>query len=181
MNVAHLVGDEPFIYTYADDLFVSQPNAFQQMIELYNEFGSSILPCIRIEDDRDYSRYGVVSGDNVREDVLKINNIIEKPGKDNAPSNFASVAGYLLTPDVFDYLDKGRDELPEGKEFYLTDSIIKPMLTDGKAFYACEIKDSVRYDTGNKLDYLKAVVDFALMRDDIKDEFKQFLKQKSNE
>ena len=55
------------------------------------------------------------------------------------------------------------------------------MLTDGKAFYACEIKDSVRYDTGNKLDYLKAVVDFALMRDDIKDEFKQFLKQKSNE
>ena len=127
MNVAHLVGDEPFIYTYADDLFVSQPNAFQQMIKLYNEFGSSILPCIRIEDDRDYSRYGVVSGDNVREDVLKINNIIEKPGKDNAPSNFASVAGYLLTPDVFDYLDKGRDELPEGKEFYLTDSIIKPM------------------------------------------------------
>ncbi|MEI7522009.1 MAG: UTP--glucose-1-phosphate uridylyltransferase [Candidatus Saccharibacteria bacterium] len=181
MNVAHLVGDEPFIYTYADDLFVSQPNAFQQMIELYNEFGSSILPCIRIEDDRDYGRYGVVSGDNVREDVLKINNIIEKPGKDNAPSNFASVAGYLLTPDVFDYLDKGRDELPEGKEFYLTDDIIKPMLTDGKAFYACEIKDSVRYDTGNKLDYLKAVVDFALMRDDIKDEFRQFLKQKSNE
>jgi UTP--glucose-1-phosphate uridylyltransferase len=177
MNVAHLVGDEPFIYTFADDLFVSRPNSFQQMIKLYEEFGASILPCIRIEDDRDFDRYGVVAGESVRADVLKMTDVVEKPGRNNAPSNFASVAGYLLTPDVFDYLEKGKDELSDDKEFYLTDSIIKPMLNDGKSFFACEIRDSVRFDTGNKLDYLKAVVSFALDHDDIKDEFRDYLRK----
>ena len=181
MNVAHLVGDEPFIYTFADDLFVARPNSFQQIIDLYEEFGSSILPCIKIDQDQDFQRYGVIAGDNVRDGVIRMNNIIEKPGRDNAPSDLASVAGYLLTPDVFDYLDQARNDLPEGKEFYLTDNVIKPMINAGKEFYGCLIQNSVRYDTGNKLDYLKAVVDFALMRDDIKDEFKQFLSQKIND
>lgn len=177
MNVAHLIGDQPFIYTYADDLFVSDPNPFQQMIELYEEFGGGILPCIRIEEDKDYKRYGVVAGQQVRDGVIKMDSVVEKPGRENAPSNLASVAGYLLPPTVFNYLEKGIADLAPGKEFYLTDSILMPMLSDGQPFYGCEIKNSRRYDTGNKLDYLKTVVDFALRRKDVGEDFKAYLKQ----
>lgn len=177
MNVAHLIGDEPFIYTFADDLFVAEPNSFQQMIALYEEFGAGVLPCIRIDNDRDFDRYGIVAGEVIRDGVLKMTDVFEKPGRQNAPSNLACVAGYLLTPDVFDSLSQGRSDLEEGKEFYLTDSVIKPMLAEGKSFYACEIKNGTRYDTGDKLDYLKAVVNFALANHEIKEEFRSYLEE----
>ena len=177
MNVAHLIGDEPFIYTYADDLMVAKPNAFKQMISLHEELGGSIFPCIKLENDEDYDKYGVVGGDVLRADVLKMNTIIEKPGKDNAPSAFASVGGSLLTPDVFAYLESARQDLAPGQEFYLTDCVIKPMLQDNKPFFACEIQNSKRYDTGNKLAYLKTVVDFALKHDDVKDDFAAYLRE----
>lgn len=176
LNAAHLIGDEPFIYAYADDLTVATPNAFQQMISLYEELGGGILPCIRIENDADYSRYGILKGDQLRDDVLKMTGIIEKPGRERAPSNFASVGGFLFTPEVLNYLEKGLAELPEGKEFYVTDSVIEPMLRDGHAFYGCEIQNGTRYDTGDKLEYLKTVVDFALARDDISADFEAFLR-----
>jgi UTP--glucose-1-phosphate uridylyltransferase len=178
LNTAHLISNEPFIYAYADDLTVATPNAFQQMITLYEELGGGILPSIKITNDKDYSRYGVLGGEQVRDDVIKISSIIEKPGKDSAPSDFASVGGYLFTPEIFDYLEKGLRELPEGKEFYVTDSIIEPMLQDGKEFYGCIIQNSQRYDTGDKLEYIKTVIDFALQRDDIKDDVLEFLKTK---
>lgn len=178
MNAAHLIGDEPFIYAYADDLTVATPNAFQQMIALYDELGGGILPCIRIENDADYSRYGILQGDQLRDDVLKMTGIIEKPGRERAPSNFASVGGFLFTPAVLEYLEKGLAELPAGKEFYVTDSVIEPMLRDGHAFYGCEIQNSQRYDTGDKLEYLKTVVDFALKREDMQGEFEQFLRSR---
>jgi UTP--glucose-1-phosphate uridylyltransferase len=178
LNVAHLIGDEPFIYSFADDLTVAEPNGFSQMIELYKEFDGSILPCIRISSDEEYGRYGIVGGEQKREDVLKIDTIIEKPGRAAAPSNFASVGGYLLTPDVFKYLEHGCKSLKPGEEFVLTDKVIEPMLADGKSFYGCEIKNGTRYDTGTKLEYLKAVVDFALQREDMGEAFRAYLREK---
>lgn len=176
LNVRHLIGDEPFIYVFADDLIVAEPNCYSQMITLHEELGGGILPCIRLTNDDQYERYGVVGGQVQRDDVLKIDHIIEKPGKANAPSDFGSVGGYLLPPDIFEYLERGLDNLEDQQEFYLTDSVIEPMIRDGKAFYGCEIKNSVRYDTGNKLDYLKTVVDFALQHRDVKEEFIAYLK-----
>ncbi|HXR49732.1 MAG TPA: sugar phosphate nucleotidyltransferase [Verrucomicrobiae bacterium] len=178
MNVAHLIGSEPFIYAFADDLTVAKPNAFQQMIDLYTETGSSILHCIQATDDKDYDRYGFVGGDQVREGVLKIDSIVEKPGKAAAPSNFASVGSHLLTPEVFNYLEAGKHNLKSGQEFYLTDAVLQPMLADGKVFYGAEIKNSARYDTGNPLDYLKTVMDFALERPDIGPELADYLRKK---
>jgi UTP--glucose-1-phosphate uridylyltransferase len=178
MNAAHLIGDEPFIYAFADDLTVATPNAFQQMIALYEELGSSILPCIRIGDDRDYDRYGVLGGKEVRPDVLKMTSIIEKPGKAKAPSDFAAVGGYLFTPDIFNYLEQGLQDLPEGKEFYVTDSIIEPMLRDGHDFYGYVVQNAQRYDTGDKLEYLKTVVDFALQHKELGPEFQAYLRAK---
>lgn len=178
MNASHLIGDEPFIYAFADDLTVAKPNAFQQMISLYQEFNAGILPCIRIEQDVDFERYGVVGGEDVRDGVIKMSSIIEKPGRGAAPSNMAAVGGYLLTPEVFGYLEDGMKNLPEGQEFYLTDSIIEPMLADGKSYYGCEIKNSQRYDTGDKLEYLKTVVDFGLNHPELGKDLEAYLRAK---
>ena len=178
MNAASLIDDEPFIYAFADDLTFAAPNAFSQMIQLYNDLHGSILPCIRINDDEDYRRYGIIGGKPVREGIMRVDDIIEKPEPHKAPSNFASVGGYLFTPDVFNYLEQGRVALKPGQEFYVTDSVIKPMLADGKPFYGCEIKNSVRYDTGDKLGYLKAVFDIALERDDVGEGLREYLQNK---
>jgi len=178
MNAAHLIGNEPFIYAFADDLTVATPNAFQQMITLYEELGGSILPCLKITDDREYDRYGVLAGTEVKPDVLKMSNIVEKPGKAKAPSHFASVGGYLFTPEIFNYLEQGLKDLPEDTEFYVTDSIIEPMLQDGHEFYGAIIQNSQRYDTGDKLEYLKTVVDFGLNHDELGPELREYLHTK---
>jgi UTP--glucose-1-phosphate uridylyltransferase len=178
MNAAHLIGDEPFIYAFADDLTVATPNAFQQMISLYEEFQSGILPCIKVTEDIDFDRYGIIAGEQVRGDVIRMTGAIEKPGRAKAPSNFASVGGYLFTSEVFDYLEQGLRDLPEGKEFYVTDSIIEPMLKDGKSFYGCEIQNSQRYDTGDKLEYLKTVIDFGLKHEELGKDLEAYLRSK---
>ncbi len=175
VNVHHLIGNEPFIYVFADDLIVANPNCYKQMIDLYEETGGAILPCIRLTSDAQYDRYGVLGGELISTDVLKMDTIMEKPGRAHAPTDFGSVGGYLLTADVFDYLEHGQSKLGPDQEFYLTDNVIQPMLDDGKLFFGCKVKNSVRYDTGNKLDYLKTVVDFALKHEDIRDEFREYL------
>jgi UTP--glucose-1-phosphate uridylyltransferase len=176
INVEHLIGDEPFIYTYADDLITAKPNRFKQTIDLYNELQGAILPCIRAETDADFERYGILSGKEIKTGVIKVNNIVEKPGRKAAPSDFASVGGYILPPTVFKYAKAGLKHLKEDQEFYLSTFALEPMIKAGEPVYACLIKDSKYYDTGNKLEYLKTVVDFALMHDDLKDEFKRHLK-----
>lgn len=178
MNVASLIDNEPFIYAFADDLTVAEPNSFRQQIELYHELKGGILPCIRIDSDDEYRRYGIVGGQQLREGVLKVEEIVEKPEPASAPSNFASVGGYLFGPEIFGYLERGRASLKEGEEFYVTEKVIRPMLEDGHAFYGCEITHSRRFDTGNKLDYLKAVFDFALQRDDVGDELAAYLRNR---
>jgi UTP--glucose-1-phosphate uridylyltransferase len=179
LSSAHLIGDEPFFYIYADDLTVATPSQFQQMITLYEELNGAILPCIRATKDVDFDRYGILGGTLVRDDVLKMDSIIEKPGREKAPSDFASVGGYLLTPEILNYVEAGLRSLPEGTEFYMTDSVIEPMLKDGKDnLYGCLIQNSQRYDTGDKLEYLKTVVDFALQRKDLGDDFREYLRTK---
>lgn len=178
MNAAHLVGDEPFIYCFADDLNVATPNGFKQMIDMYHELGGSILPCLRVSTDKEFNRYGMLAGEPIRDDVLKMSGIIEKPGRANAPSDFANVGGCLLTPAVFAYLDRGLKDLQEGTEFYLSDSVLRPMAEAGESLFGYVLKNSVRYDTGDKLDYLKSVVDFALKRDDIGEDFRKYLREK---
>lgn len=176
MNVAHLIGDEPFIYTFADDLVPSSPNRFKQMIDLYNELGGPILPCIKVEDDEGYSRYGILAGEEISSGVIKMSGLIEKPGKESAPSDMASVGGYLLTPDVFEYIDKAAATLEPDKEFYLTTFALEPMIEDGKPLYGCALENSKYYDTGNKLEYLKTIVEFARKHPDLGAEFNAYLK-----
>lgn len=178
VNAAHLIGDEPFIYAFADDLIEAEPNRFKQMIDLYNRLHGGILPCIELTKDAEFERYGVVDGQSVGDGIIKMSQIVEKPGRAKAPSNLASVGGYLLTSDVFDYLEKAQAEYDGKKEFYLTTYVIEPMIEAGLDFYGCRLNGAKYHDTGNKLEYLKTVVDFALKRDDIKDEFCEYIKKR---
>lgn len=175
-NAAHLIGDEPFIYTYADDLIVSRPNPFKQMIDLYYELDATIMPCISTSDPRDYDRYGFVYGNKIKDGLVEISKIIEKPGITDSPSNLASVVGYLFSPIVFKYINKALKNIPKEKEFYATEFILEPMIEDKVPIYGYEIANSKRYDTGNVVDYLKTVFDFALARDDIGPELREYFK-----
>lgn len=178
LNAAHLVGHEPFIFTYADDFIEATPSRFSQMIDKFNTHGGPVLPCITVSQDEDFKRYGFVEGEKIADGVLKLRQIVEKPGKDKAPSNLASVGSYLLTPDIFQYLEEARKTLPAGEEFYLTTYGIQAMINDGKSLYACEIQNGTFHDAGNPLEYLKTVFDFALKRDDVGPELAEYLRKK---
>lgn len=176
LNVRQIVGDEPFLYTWSDDFIKAQPKSrFQQLLEVYNEFGCSVLASIKAKKEEDYERYGFAGGKQIREGLIDVDKIIEKPGKQSAPSDLATVSGFILTPDIFDYLEKAQENLGEGDELYYNDAL-KLMLGDGKRVLAYEIKDGKYYDTGNKLEYMKTVVEFGLEHPDINGEFKAFLK-----
>jgi UTP--glucose-1-phosphate uridylyltransferase len=174
MNAEYLIGDEPFIYTFADDFIVAEPSRFSQMIDIYNKTGSSILTCIPVQNDDDYDRYGIVAGTEIEPGMLKMSTIIEKPGKQKAPSNLASVSGYLLTPDIYKYLHLAKEQRDTEKEFYIQPAM-QMLIEDGGEILAYEVKNGRYYDTGNKLEYMKTVVDFALKHDDIKEAFSEYL------
>ena len=142
LNAEHLIGDEPFIYTFADDVIMANPNRFKQMIDLYDRLQGNILPCIPLTNDAEFSRYGVIAGEELESNIMKMKELVEKPGKDDAPSNFGSVGGYLLAPEVFDYVRSGLDGLEEDKEFYLTTYVLEPMIRDGFSMYGCLLNES---------------------------------------
>lgn len=175
LNVREIIGNEPFIYTWSDDFIKAEPKSrFQQMIELYEEYGCSILASVRATKDEDYDRYGFAGGKELRNGLIDVSSIIEKPGKANAPSDLANVSGFLLTPDIFEYLDQAKANLREGEELYYNDAL-KLMLEDKKRVLAYEIKNGKYYDTGNRLEYLKTVVEFALNHKDLKEDFRKYL------
>ena len=175
INVRHLIGDEPFIYTWSDDFIVANPSRFKQMLAIYEKYGSSVMGAVRAKSDADYDRYGFAGGKELEDGVIDVDKLIEKPGKENAPSDLATVSGFIFTPDIFDYLDKRMEDLREGEEFYYNDAL-KLMLEDNKKILAAEIKGGKFYDTGNKLEYMKTLVDFALKHPSIKDDFREHLK-----
>lgn len=175
LNAEHLIGDEPFIYAFADDFIDASPSRFKQMIDLHQTTGSSVLSCIRVEKDFDYDRYGIVAGEETETGLIKMSTIVEKPGKAAAPSNLASVSGYLLTPDIFEYLKKSQSQVPEGQEFMIQPAM-RAMIDDGHEMLALEIKNGKFYDTGNKLDYLKTVIDFGLKNDKMRDDLMAHLR-----
>jgi UTP--glucose-1-phosphate uridylyltransferase len=176
LNVRHLIGDEPFIYAFSDDFIVAKPvSRFRQMVNLYNEFHCSILSSIRASRDEDYDRYGFSSGKELRNGLIDVDEIVEKPGKENAPSDLANVSSTLLTPDIFNYLSHAQQSLSEGEELYYNDAL-KLMLDDKKRILATEIKNGKYYDTGNKLEYMKTVVELALEHKDVNGAFRDFLK-----
>ena len=159
---SHLIRhDEPVIYTFADDFIAASPSRFRQMIEASQQLDGAILSCKKITDDSEFDRYGVINGQQVKDGVIKMTNIVEKPGKTNAPSDLASVSSYLLPGEIFGYLEKAKEKFDNHGEFTIQ-PIMQEMIDDGFDFYGVEITNGTYYDTGDKLEYLKTVIDFGL-------------------
>lgn len=177
LNVRSIVGDEPFIYTWSDEFIMSDTskNVYQQAMEAYEKYECSILSCIRADRDEDYGRYGYAGGTEIEPGVIDCNVLIEKPGsRDKAPSALATNTCYTFTPDIFQYLEKAMENMTGG-ELYWNDAA-KLMMKDGKRFIAAEVKGAKYYDTGNKFEYLKTVVEFALKHEELNGEFRKYLK-----
>jgi len=169
------VGNEPFAVLLGDDIMVSDTPAIKQLIDVFDKYRCTVLGVQEVPKE-DVSKYGIVGGKEVEEGVFKVDTLVEKPSIEEAPSNFAITGRYILTPGIFEALKK----TPPGKggEIQLTDGIEK--LGMKEALYA-KIMEGKRYDTGNKLGFLIATVDFALMRDELRDAFLKYLKEKLKE
>jgi len=167
------IGDEPFVVIWGDEFIWAEPPRLKQMIDVYNRYGGIVISGVRIPNKNDVSRYGIADIEPVGNKVFKIKNIVEKPEPDKAPSNLATHGAYILPPETF----KAIKSLKPGKgnEVWLVDAI-NFLRDQGTPLYACEIQNGKYYDTGNKLEYLKTVVDFALKNPELKQSFKEHLK-----
>lgn len=178
LNAAHLIGDEPFIFAFADDFVKASPSRFRQLVDVHEQNGGSVLTCVRAKQDSDYEKYGFVIGEETESGLIEMANIIEKPGSfDNVGSDLASVSGYLFEPILFEYLREDLKTLEEGTEFIMQPAMQR-MAKDGHKIWAHEVKNGKYYDTGNKLEYVKTVIDFALDRQDINAEVLRYIKEK---
>lgn len=178
LNAAHLLGSEPFIYTFADDFVTAKPSRFEQLLTVHAKHGGSVLTCVRRDDDADYKRYGYIDGKEVSDGLVDVATIIEKPGsRDKSPSDLASVSGYVFDPLILKYLQEHLKSYDKTKEFMMQEAM-QTMIQDGHHIYGCEIQDGTYYDTGNPMEYLKTVFDFALEREDIGAELRAHLREK---
>jgi UTP--glucose-1-phosphate uridylyltransferase len=165
-----LVGDEPFAVILGDDVIDAQPPALRQMIEVFREVDGPVLAIERVPEE-DVSAYGIIDAEEVRPGVYRIRDLVEKPTRNEAPSNLAIIGRYILTPDVFPALEATQSD--RTGEIQLTNGL-RRLLKD-RPIYGCQV-DGVRHDTGNKLGFLKAVVYFALRRPDLAHPFAEYLR-----
>jgi UTP--glucose-1-phosphate uridylyltransferase len=166
----NLVGDEPFAVILADDVIDAVPPALAQMIAVFNEVQGPVLAVERVPKS-DVSSYGIIDADEIRPGVYRIKDLVEKPPLAEAPSDLAIIGRYILTPDIFPCLEATASD--RTGEIQLTNGL-RRLLKD-RPLYACKI-DGSRHDTGNKLGFLKAVVHFALRRQDLSGPFLDYLR-----
>lgn len=175
LNVKDIIGKEPFIYTWGDDMILAEPNEFEQLIKTYQKYNCSVLSGLKARDEEDFNKWAFVDANKIEDDIFEIKKIIEKPGKEKAPSNLGSVSSFLFTSEIFNYLEKALKKLKSGQEFYYNDAI-KLMLEDGKKIIIKEIEGGEYIDTGNKFEYLKSVTKFGLKNKEISDKYVAFIK-----
>jgi len=167
-----LVGDEPFAVVLADDVIDAEPPALQQMIDVFHEVDGPVLAIEEVPHES-VSQYGVIDAEEIRPGVYRIRDMVEKPPREEAPSNLAIIGRYVLTPDIFPALEETAKEKDRTGEIQLTNGLRR--LLKKRPIYGCRI-DGVRHDTGNKLGFLKAVVYFALRRPDLAEPFGEYLR-----
>ena len=174
-HAKHHVGNEPFAVLLGDTVVSSVIPVTQQLIDIYEQYKQIVIGVEQVPKEKVH-RYGIVGGEKINDSLYQLNEMIEKPNIEEAPSNLAVAGRYILTPDIF----KALEETKAGKndEIQLTDAL-RIFLSRGSVYsYTFEGK---RYDIGDKLDYLKTTVEFGLKRKEFKNEFREFLKQIINE
>ncbi|MGV9001696.1 MAG: UTP--glucose-1-phosphate uridylyltransferase [Candidatus Saccharimonadaceae bacterium] len=174
LNAQHLIDDdEPFFVFFADDFFRSEKPWPLQLKQAYQETGKSVISLIEV-DKQDADKYGMASlADQKSERLYKLAGLVEKPGAKNTPSTFASVGSYLLTPEIWQYLEK--EKVGKGGEIGLADSL-NELARDGEVYgYFIE---GVWHDTGDPLKYIKAVIDLALESEEYGEKLTSYLKKR---
>jgi UTP--glucose-1-phosphate uridylyltransferase len=169
------IGNEPFAVLLGDDIVQSEVPCLQQLMDVYDQVQGAVLAVKNVSKE-EVSRYGIVDPDPTGGDgdrILKIRGVVEKPEPDRAPSNVAIIGRYILTPAIFEILET--QAVGAGGEIQLTDAIFR--LMQDESVYAYKFHGK-RYDTGEKLGYLKTIIDFALERPDLKDEVRRYLEEK---
>src|ERR1044071_4561722 len=168
-----VVGDEPFALLWGDDVVFGNPPFVQQLIEAHERTGGAVVGVMQVPP-ADAVKYGVIEiAERLDDRLVRASRIVEKPPRDQVPSNLAAVAGYVLTPDIFGYLEE--TSVGQGVEIWLADGVQR-IAANGN-LYALEFVGR-RYDAGNKLEYLQATVDLALARKDLGPAFRAYLEEK---
>lgn len=168
-----IIGDEPFAVLWGDEFIYSPIKPYlKQLIEVFEKYGDPVLAACKVNSE-ETKKYGIIEASIVERGVYQVNNIIEKPGPTKTSSRLAGVGGLILTPDIFSALEKTK--IGKSKELWLVDAIFK--LLKQRPIYA-RLVDGVYYDTGSKLGWLKANIEIALTHQELKKDFKKYLKGK---
>ena len=165
------VGDEPFAVMLPDDVMDSETPALKQLINVYEKYDAPVMATMRIEGEA-ISRFGVIDAEEVEPNVFKIKDVVEKPKYEDAPSDMAVIGRYIFTPELFDALEKTKPGA--GGEIQVADGL-RTLLKKGRPYYAVKL-EGTRHDAGDKLGFLIATVEFALKREDLGADFREYLK-----
>ena len=169
------IGDEPFAVLLGDDIVDASTPCLKQMIDAYDEYKTTVLGVQEVAREN-VDKYGILDVKHIEDRVYKVKDMVEKPSIEEAPSNIAILGRYIITPEIFNILE---NQAPgKGGEIQLTDAL--QTLATKEAIYAYNFEGR-RYDVGDKLGFLEATVDFALKRSELRDEFIEFLKTKSDQ
>ncbi len=171
LRAKDVVGDEPFAVILADDVIENSKSGTKQLLDVFERYHCSVIGLEQVNPD-EVSSYGIVSGVEIEKGVYKLDNFVEKPKKEEAPSNLAIIGRYIFTPSIFRELEK--TQAGAKGEIQLTDAIAS--LSKKEVIYG-KLLDGKRFDCGNKLGFLKATVEFALHDKNLKSDFEKYLKE----
>jgi UTP--glucose-1-phosphate uridylyltransferase len=166
------VCDEHFAVMWGDEFIMADPPRLKQVIDVHKKYGGAVISAVRIESKDDVSRYGIADMEKVEDGIFRIKKIVEKPMPQEAPSNLATHGAYILPPEIFKIIE---NLAPRNGEIWLVDAINK-LIENGYPVYGCQIQNGKYYDTGNKAEYLKTVIEFALNHPDYSGEIKEYIK-----
>ncbi|MER2154661.1 MAG: UTP--glucose-1-phosphate uridylyltransferase GalU [Solibacillus sp.] len=169
------IGNEPFAVLLGDDIVKSEQPCIKQLINQYEKVQSSVIGIMQVED-KDIHKYGIINPLNTNSNLMEVRQFIEKPTLVEAPSNLAIIGRYILTPEIFPFLEE--KQIGKGGEIQLTDAIEK--LNSEQKVYGYEFEGK-RYDVGEKLGFIKTTIDFALEREELHEDIKKFILSKARE
>ncbi len=165
----HFIGNEPFAVLLGDDVVVSKQPCLGQMMDIFNEYRTSILGVQTVAHEV-VNKYGIVDGKQVDDRVYKVHDMVEKPDPEEAPSNVAVLGRYIITPEIFEFLET--QDAGKGGEIQLTDALKR--LAKEQAMYAYDFTGH-RYDVGTKVGFIQANIEFALRNPELREEMKEYL------
>jgi UTP--glucose-1-phosphate uridylyltransferase len=170
-----VIDNEDFALLWGDEFILSQPPRLSQMLKVYEKYGGIVISGVEIESKDKLSRYGIAKIEKkIGNHIFKIKEIVEKPLINEAPSKLATHGAYILPPEIFEEIKCLK--AGKGGEIWLVDAI-NQLIKKGFPAFACRIKNGKYYDTGNKLEYLKTVIEFALNHQEFSKEIKSFIKE----